>query len=375
MAVQKQLSSNWLFSATYLGSKTTHQWLGANIDSSSIITAGETAPGIVSTAGMTGTSGPCTLLYAGTQITYPICNGISTETVSGVTNENARRALTLANPTAGPLLAGGLILDSSNGNASYNGLLLSAQHRLSQNFSILTNFTWSHCLDQGEIGQDITNSFQNPNNRKGDWGNCASDRRKVFNLLMVVQSPKHESRILQMLAGGWRASGIFTASSGAYLNVTDGEDESLSGVGSDRPNEVGNPFTPGTIAANPGCVGPAAVKTVAHWFNPCAFVMAPEGSFGTFPRNGLLGPGNWNFDAAILRTFSVTERFKLDFRVEAFNVFNHIEIGNPALPVFSGALNQSTPGVAGVSSSSGLITSTATGANQRIMQLALKMTF
>jgi hypothetical protein len=120
------------------------------------------------------------------------------------------------------------------------------------------------------------------------------------------------------------------------------------------------------------------VKTVAHWFNPCAFVLAPEGTFGTFHRNGLIGPGNWNFDTAIWRTFAITEGLKLDFRAEAFNVFNHIEIGNPAaaaLSVFSGALNQSNPGVANVSSSAGLISSTAIGANQRIMQLALKLTF
>src|SRR6266567_1440097 len=65
-SIQKQLSGNWLVSATYLGNKAGNQWLGQNIDQSLTISAGMTMPGIVSTAGMSGTSGPCTLLY-GTQ--------------------------------------------------------------------------------------------------------------------------------------------------------------------------------------------------------------------------------------------------------------------------------------------------------------------
>jgi hypothetical protein len=253
LALQKQFGGNWLLSATYLGSKTSHAWLGQNLDPSTIISAGMTAPGIVSTAGMTGTSGPCTLKYGATNVTFPTCNGPSTETVSGIANENARRALTLSNPIQGPLLAGGLVEDFSMGNAAYNGLLVSAQHRLSQNFSVLTNFTWSRCMDDGEIGQDIGNAFQNPANRKADWGPCASDRRRIFNLSMVVESPRYESHWVQTFAGNWQASGIFTASSGSPLSIVDGADISLTGVGADRPVEVANPFVGGTVAANPTC--------------------------------------------------------------------------------------------------------------------------
>jgi hypothetical protein len=362
LALQKQFGGNWLVSATYLGSKTTHQWLGTNIDPSVIISAGMTAPGIVSTAGMTGTSGPCTLRYGSSTITYPTCNSSSTTTVSGVTNENARRALVLANPVAGPAFSGGAIMDGSIGNSAYNGLLVSVQHRLSQNFSISTNFTWSRCMDDGEIGQDIGNAFQDPSNRKADWGPCAADRRKIFNLSMVVQSPKYESHWVQTFAGNWQASGIFTATSGAWLNVTDGSDVSLTGVGSDRPNQVGNPFAPGTVSANPTCVAPAAVHTLAHWFNPCAYLKQSALTFGNTSRNSLLGPGNWNFDAAIWRTFPITEGLKLDFRAEAFNAFNHLWTPNPN----STALSSGTIGS---------ITSPATGTNARLMQLALKLTF
>lgn len=60
---QYQVTANWLLSATYIGNKSSHQWLGRNLNQSLLISAGETAQGIVSTSGMSGTSGPCTLLY------------------------------------------------------------------------------------------------------------------------------------------------------------------------------------------------------------------------------------------------------------------------------------------------------------------------
>jgi len=383
LSFQKQLGANWLVSASYLGSKTTHQWLGQNVDPSVLITSGMIAPGIVSDAGVTATSGSCTLLYGGTgfanQVTFNPCNGNGTTSLSAktnggvtVTNYNARKALTLINPTEGPLMDGGNIEDFSNGNADYNGLLASVQHRLSQNFSILGNFTWSRCMDQGEIGIDIANSFQNPANRRGEWGPCGSDRRKVFNMSLVVESPKHESRMLEAILGNWHGSGIFTATSGSWLTVTDGEDASLTGQGRDRPIEVGDPFTAGTVSANPTCTAPSAIHTLAAWFNPCAFEMAPLGTFGTLGKNSIQGPGNWNFDTALWRTFPLSERFKLDFRAEAFNAFNHFESGNPAAGLFTGNINVASPNSTTRSTTAGYISSSNP---QRILQIAMKLTF
>jgi hypothetical protein len=383
LALQKQFGGNWLISATYLGSKTSHAWLGQNLDPSTVISAGMTAPGIVSTVGMTGTSGPCTLFYGGTnpatnEVTFPVCNSLSTATALtnggvSVANENARRALTLSNPAAGPFLAGGLTEDFSNGNSAYNGLLVSAQHRLSQNFSVLTNFTWSHCLDDGEIGQDIGNAFQNPANRKADWGNCVNDRRRIFNLSMIVESPKYESHWVQVFAGNWQGSGIFTASSGSPLALVTGGDVSLTGVGADRPDEVANPFVGGTVAANPTCVAPATVHTLQAWYNPCAFVPAPLGTFGTLGKNAIPGPGNWNFDSAIWRIFPIKESINLTFRAEAFNAFNHLEIGNPGASLESITQNGAGAFTQTRSSSAGFISTAA--ANQRILQLALILKF
>jgi hypothetical protein len=365
ISFQDQITPNWLMTVTYLGNKPGNQWLGRNINQSLIVSAGMTAPGIVSTAGMNGTSGPCTLLYGAQTVTFPACNASSTTQVSGVGNEAARSALNLANPKWGPYLAaapgtatGGVLISYDNGYASYEGLLASIQHRLSHGLSILANYTWSHCLDLGEGGQDIGNSYQNPLNPNSEYGNCAQDRRQLLNVSLVLQMPKLSNQWMERLLGGWTTSQIFTAASGSPFNETDGSDVSLSAVSSDRPNMVGNPLTAGQVAANPTCNAPTAIGTERAYFNPCAFMLQPAGTFGNEGRNVLFGPGHYNLDTAIWRSFRVRERIRLDFRGEAFNILNHAWWANPS---------------ASMSATSGLIT--AAGNSPRILQVAMKLVF
>jgi len=359
VSFQDQITRNWLASASYIGNKTNGIWLGQSQDPSTVISAGMAAPGIVSTAGMAGTSGPCTLLYGAQTVTFPTCNSASTVSVSGISNEKARGALNLANPTYGPLMAGGTTLETPVGYANYNGLLLSLQHRLSEGFSVLSNYTWSHCIDLGEVSQDIGNSFSQPNNPQADKGNCSQDRRQILNTSVVYQTPKLANAMLERVAGGWNLSGIFTAASGSPFNITDGSDISLTAVNLDRPTVVGNPFAAGPVTANPGCVAPTTLGTEAAWYNPCAFVKQASGTLGNDGRNNMFGPGRYNLDSALWRTFRIRERYKLDFRGEAFNVLNHAAWSNPA-----SALNTGVPGK---------ITSAANTA--RILQVAMKLTF
>ena len=274
-----------------------------------------------------------------------------------VTNYAARDVLNLADQYNGPEFGSNLD-EFSDGNAIYNGLVLSAQHRLSDNFSIQSNFTWSHCMDDGEEGQDLGSSGNNPAIPK-DWGNCGSDERKVLNVSTVLRSPNRGPRLVRAIAGDWSGSVIFTAHTGGFTNASDGVDIAHTG-GGERPNQVGNPFQAGTIAANSGCVGPAQVHTVTHWFNPCAFEDEAVGTYGDEVRNTLPLPGAWNFDTALFRTFPLGERFKLQLRADAFNLLNHVNWGSPAASL-------SSPGSIGFISS---------GSNpNRIMQMALKVTF
>lgn len=314
-AIQKQITPNWMVSATYLGNKTTHQWLGSQVNPSVYI------PG-----------GPCTLQG----VTYNPC--------SSTASTEARRTFALANPATGKYYGNTVVVDDG-GNASYNGLLLVVQHRFSSNFSILSNFTWSHCLDQGENGQDIVNFYQNPKNRRAEWGNCASDRRKLFNTSLVSRMPSFSSPWLQRIAGNWQGSSIFTASSGSWLTITSGVDSSLTGVGSDRPNIVGDWHV--------------TQNTLTQWFNTAAFARNAAGQYGNAGVGIIPGRANWNLDASISRTFPVKEVLKVDLRWEAFNVLNHARFNNPGTSLNAGT----TFGV------------TSTAQAPRIMQLALKVTF
>jgi len=133
---------------------------------------------------------------------------------------------------------------------------------------------------------------------------------------------------------------------------------SLSAVSSDRPNVVGNPLQAGPVAANPTCNAPTVIGTERAYFNPCAFMLQPAGTFGNEGRNVLYGPGHYNLDANVWRTFRIREKYRLDFRGEAFNILNHAWWSNPS---------------ATMSSTSGLITTAAN--SPRILQVALKLVF
>ncbi|MGH9735168.1 MAG: hypothetical protein ACRD8A_11335, partial [Candidatus Acidiferrales bacterium] len=137
-----------------------------------------------------------------------------------------------------------------------------------------------------------------------------------------------------------------------------GQAPEISGFSAQRPNIVGNPFTPGAVAANPGCVAPTQTRTVAAWFNPCAFAEAATGAFGDEGRNAIQGPGYANWDFALLKDIPLTERDRLQFRAELFNILNHTNLRLPVLDIQS-------PNVGAIQRDVG----------PRVIQLALKFLF
>jgi hypothetical protein len=302
LSLQKQLPKDWFVSVNYIGNKTTHLWLGNELN-----------PGVY-------------------------IPGASTSA-----NLNQRRVLYLKNPAEGKYLSSIRTLDDG-ANSNYNGLLLSVQHRMASNFTVNANYTYSHCISDGESGQDISISYQDPNNRRASRGNCAADRRQLFNSSVVVNTPKLGRPWLVKITGNWQLSGIFKAQAGGYSTVLSGRDNTLIGINLDRPNLVGDP----TVSS----------PTIDKWFNAAAFEQNAAGAFGNVGRFTLLGPGNWNLDMALTRGFYVKERHRIDIRAEAFNVFNHTRFNNPNTTLTSTTFGKIT-----------------TSMDPRIMQFALKYTF
>jgi len=156
-------------------------------------------------------------------------------------NTNQRRLLSQLNPAQGQYYAGYPALDDS-GTGSYNALLLSAEHRFSNHFQMLANYTWSHCISDLWTQAINAPEYTNPANPRFDRGNCASvDIHHNFNLSAVLQSPRFSSRVLQWIAGDWQLSPIFSAHTGSYFTVTLGgsnADDAATGIAGQRPNQV-----------------------------------------------------------------------------------------------------------------------------------------
>ena len=146
----------------------------------------------------------------------------------------------------------------------------------------------------------------------------------------------------------WQLSGIFSARSGSYITVTSGQDLARTGLATNqRANQIlDDPFVPD--------------RTLTSWLNPAAFQLPAVGTYGTMPLDAILGPGRWNVDTGLSRSFRFGSQ-SMQFRWEVFNVFNNMSPNNPVT-----AMN---------SSDFGKVTSLATGTAPRIMQLALKYMF
>jgi len=310
ISYQRQFANKWMASVNYLGSKTSHIWGATDLNSSVYI------PGT--------------------------CNGQPCSTAS---NEPQRRVLTLQNPSQGKYY-GEVDMDVDGGNSTYNALLLSLEHRFGSGYTLLANYTWSHCIsDYDFYGEIAGQTFQIPGDPQADRSNCVSNLPSIFNLSFVARSPVKGTSVADRILGNWQLSPIIRASSGIEFGAMSGEDNSLSDVGMDRPDQVlANPY--------------AANKTANEWLNPAAFVQNALGTFGNAPRNNLAGPRWFNFDVELSRVLTLHEGLNMELRLDAFNVLNHPNLDPPNL-----YLNQPT---------FGQITSAE---DPRILQFAVKLRF
>ena len=303
LSVQRQMGSNWLISAAYLGNKATH-----------LRSSTEQNPGVY---------GPGSTLG----------------------NTNQRRVLALLNPAAGAYFSNITLMDDGL-NTNYNALRLSVQHRFSRHFTLLSVYTYSHCLQDAEpIANRVTgNQYQNPYNRNADRGPCDYDLRHNFVNSVVYESPKFTNMAVNTILGNWQLSFLISARSGFPFSPVTGVDASLSGVGLDRPNVIGNPYVRNT--------------NMLVWINPTAFIQNAPGTFGNAGANSLLGPRFFDLDTNLTRLFKVSERQRFELRFEFFNTTNHVNFNNPVNNFRSANF--------------GLIQSAA---DPRILQFALKYSF
>jgi Carboxypeptidase regulatory-like domain len=313
LSIQKQVGSDWMVSANYMGSNVIHVANGYEVNPVVYL------PG-------------ASCVLAGR--TYSPCSSTS--------NTIQRRLLSLQDPVNGPSY-GDLRYYGTHGTRNYNAMLLSIQRRRSSGLTVQANYTYGHCIE--DPLSDAKLRLGAPNElRYLDRGNCEQDRRHIFNGSTVYVTPQFSNGTLRALVTGWKVSGIVRILSGGFMSVLPGQDNALQ-TGLQRADQVMvNVYGPG--------------KTLNNYLNPAAFAQSAPGTFGNSGALSIHGPGSIRIDMGLTRAFQIREGQSLEFRVEAFNLPNHLNPNNPNL-----TLTNNTFGVI------------QSAQDPRIMQLALKYVF
>jgi Carboxypeptidase regulatory-like domain/TonB dependent receptor-like, beta-barrel len=252
---------------------------------------------------------------------------------------------------------------------SYDSLQAKFTKRFSDGYSVQVNYTLQKAtMEQGEYFQSplppTQGLFDTALNRgPADWS-----RTNSFVFTLVAEVPVGRGRRyltdvstgMDLLVGGWQVNTNTIIQSGLPFSVTYRNAGADRDTGPNRVDLIGDPEGPGTRD---------------EWFNATpigspgsAFGRPAAGTFGNMERNSLRGPGYWRVDASLFKHFPLGADRLLEVRIEAVNLFNHVNLGNP----------DSEVGVPGnENANAGRITSTAYGGNdlQRNFQFGLKFRF
>jgi hypothetical protein len=248
-------------------------------------------------------------------------------------------------------LIGRIEQERTDAYSNHNALQASVEKRFSRGFSLLSNYTFGKTLGlistEGAGGQGP----RDPWDWKLDYSRQSYDLRHnwVTSVIWEIPTPAISSPVARQALHGWNLTGIFSVRSGLPYSVTSGRDQSLTSIGKDTGDLVGNPNLPG---------GRSKSQQIAQWFNTAAFAINGIGTYGTAGMNILDGPGSYNLDTGILKDFNISERKRFQFRFESFNILNHATLNNPDGNLSSGTY--------------GRITGTST---PRVIELGLKFQF
>ena len=230
----------------------------------------------------------------------------------------------------------------TSAHSNYNALQTSFTLRNRRGWTSMINYTWSHSIDNASDGQDyVANATQPDNSHRADLekANSNFDTRHRFVWSFGYELPnffKNHPR----LGGGWQLNGILTLRSGSPFHVNLFDDYNGTGEFFPRPDLVGDPYA--------GTSGHERFLNLAAFAVPCtldasdpdndgsaAFCIPGTQHFGSLGRNSLIGPSYRNFDFSIFKSTPITERVRVEFRAEIFNIFNHPNFSSPLLPGFS----------------------------------------
>lgn len=228
--------------------------------------------------------------------------------------------------------------------AKFEGMTAELQKRMSRGFQSLTSYTWSHSLDEGSSAANGGGYVGNPQtitDTRAGYGPSGYNIPQRFVESLVWDLPFGPGRamlnnksVAAYAFGGWEFDAIVTLQSGFPFTV--GNMTSCPNNASNCwPDLIGNPHN---FSSDPN----GTKQTYANWYNPAAFAVPcqtavsstgacsqPAYRYGTAPRGVLRGPQTANFDLSTAKNFNVWEHMVLQFRLDAFDAFNHPVLGIP----------------------------------------------
>jgi Carboxypeptidase regulatory-like domain len=332
LSIERQLGDNTLFTASYVGNQ-----------SHRLLVLDESNP---------GNPALCLSLSQTSQVAA----GSATCGPFGESNVFTTTSGQRVNGTRGPLGPnfGSDTNQATIGNSNYNALELSLRHT-SGRLQLFASYTFSKSSDQSSnLGEQV-----NPINPALSYALSAFDVKQNFVASYAYELPfQHLFGASNRWAKGWTISGITHFSSGFPVTLLNYGDNSLLGT---EPNGVNNygvdepQYTPGPLDLNSD---PRNGKT---YFNTSLFSLQALGTPGNAKRRFFYGPGLDNYDMALMKSVALSESKSLQFRMEAFNTFNHAQFYGPAS--VNGNINSPTFG------------QVVSAASPRLMQAAVKFLF
>ena len=332
LSIERQLGQDTLLNLSYVGSQAHHLLLTYSVNPGnaalclSLSGVNQVAPG-------SATCGPFGEDTQYTSASGKVYNGTRGPFGSALSNDD---------------------YESSFGNSVYNSFQATLRHT-ARTFSVLLGYTYSKSIDEASALGDTVNPFDYKSTR----ALSAWDLRHNLVASYEYQLPTERlTKKMPLLTQGWSISGITRLSSGFPITIKSNDDNSLQGS---IPNGVNNYSLdtadyngqPLNLNGNP--------RNALPYFNPAAFTESALGTPGNASRRSFYGPGEFNTDLALLKNFKFAEKKGAEFRIEAFNVFNHAEFFGPASvqgnidsPLFGEVVKAAAP---------------------RLVQAALKITF
>ena len=243
-------------------------------------------------------------------------------------------------------------------SSNYHGLQLRVGRRFSNRLTFNANYTWSKAIDETD---GDTTSLPYFIDRLRERAVAGYDRTHVFSFDYIYSLPNlgkklGDNGVVNTVFDGWQVTGVTRLWSGLPFTVgSNGNAGTLDG--GPRSNYLG-----GTII----------IKDYANrqWFDPLVFGRPADGTLGNTGRNWLRGPGFTNFDVSLFKDFKFTEKIKLQYRAEFFNLFNHLQWFGVSTGI--SATNPNSAVTAATRGTSGQLTSTR---DPRNIQMALKLSF